>query len=148
VPVTPEPPVVDVTNVPPSELNPQELTTEQVVELKAAANETLANSEPGSPEYQEALDQLMVAAEADDIVVDPSLAAVPVLGNVAVGLTNAVNFVGNVGADMSPKVREQSKKVVVSAVVAAGAAISAASGAITASAGASSSSSTSSRRKE
>jgi hypothetical protein len=93
------------------------------------ANEILNNSEQGSPEYEQALEALFVAAEADDIVVDESLAAIPLLGNAAVALTDAVNFIGNVGADMSPKVREESQKIVVSAVVAVGAAVNAATGA-------------------
>jgi hypothetical protein len=42
---------------------------------------------------------------------------------------DALNFVGNVGSDMSPKVREQSEKIVVAAVVAVGAAVQAATGA-------------------
>ena len=146
---SPEPPIVDVTTVPPSEIDPQTLSAAEVTQLKEAANETLATSDPGSPEYQQALEQLWVAAEADDIEVDPALAAVPLIGNAAVAITDAVNFVGNVGADMSPKVRAESKKVVISAVVAAGAAISASTGAATAAAGASASSSgsSSSRKK-
>jgi hypothetical protein len=63
------------------------------------------------------------------------------LGNAAVALTDALNFVGNVGADMSPKVREESKKIVISAVVAVGAAVSAATGAATSAATAAASSS-------
>lgn len=111
---------VDITTV-----NPQELTTTQVEELKEVANEILNNSEQGSPEYKEALDALFVAAQADDIVLPEELAAIPG----AEALIGAINFMGNVGADMSPKVREESKKVVVTAVVAVGAAVNAATGA-------------------
>lgn len=109
--------------------NPQELTAEQVTELISVANEILKNSEQGSPEYEQALEALFVAAKADDIVVDENLAAIPLLGSTAVALADAINFMGNVGADMSPKVREESEKIVVTAVVAVGAAVNAATGA-------------------
>ena len=145
---TPEPPKdPEVISLPADEIDPATLTEAQVEQLKEVAFEVLATAEPGSPEYQEALDKLWVAAEADDIELDPAIAAIPVLGNVAAALTDVINFAGNVGADMSPKVREDSKKIVVSAVVAAGAAISAASGAATAAASAASSSAGTSSRK-
>ena len=135
---TPEPPIATVD---PSTIDPTTLTAEEVTVLQEAAYETLAVAEQGSPEYEKALEQLWVAAEADDIEVDEALAAIPLLGNAVVALADAVNFVGNVGADMSPKVREESKKIVVSAVVAVGAAVSAATGAATSAASAASSSS-------
>lgn len=113
---TPELPV-DVATV-----DPQELTPAQVTELISVANEILANSEQGSPEYEQALEALFVAAEADDIQLDANLAAIPGLS----AAVDAINFIGNVGADMSPKVREQSKKVVVASVVAVGSAVNAA----------------------
>ena len=128
-PVTPTPtekpelPVVE---------DPQSLTTSEVEELKSVANEILEQSEPGSEEYEEALDALFIAAQADDIVLDPALAAIPG----ATAVVDALNLVGNVGSDMSPKVREQSEKIVVTAVVAVGAAVQAASGAAVAAASA------------
>lgn len=106
-------------------VDPQTLTNTQVAELISVANDILNNSTQGSPEYQQALDALFVAAQADDIQLDPSLAAIPGLS----AAVDAINFMGNVGADMSPKVREKSKKVVVTAVVAVGAAVNAATGA-------------------
>ena len=106
-------------------VDPQSLTTTEVEELKAVANEILATSEQGSPEYEQALTALFVAAQADDIVLSEELAAIPG----AEALVGAINFMGNVGSDMSPKVREESKKVVVTAVVAVGAAVNAATGA-------------------
>jgi hypothetical protein len=111
---------VDVATV-----DPQSLSNEQVAELISVANEILNNSEQGSPEYEEALDALFVAAQADDIVISEELAAIPG----AAALVGAINFMGNVGSDMSPKVREESKKIVVTAVVAVGAAVNAATGA-------------------
>lgn len=134
-PVTPEPPKEpDVTTLSAEEIDPTTLDATEVEALQEVAYEALATSEPGSEEYEEALELLFVAAQADDIVVDEALAAIPLLGNAAVALTDAVNFIGNVGSDMSPKVREESKKVVISAVVAVGAAVSAATGAATAAA--------------
>jgi hypothetical protein len=127
--------------VDPSTIDPTTLSAEEVSVLQEVAYETLAVSEQGSPEYEKALEQLWVAAEADDLEVDPALAAIPLLGDAAVALTDALNFVGNVGADMSPKVREESEKIVVSAIVAVGAAVSAATGAATSAAAAAASSS-------
>ena len=70
-----------------------------------------------SPEYAQALDALYVAAQADDIQVDASIASIPGVGAVAVGLTNAINLLGNIGSDMSPAHRATAKKEVVAAVV-------------------------------
>jgi hypothetical protein len=112
-------------------VDPTELTEAQAEQLVAAAMETFETAEQGSEEYEQALDALYLAAEQDDIVLDPALAAIPGLA----AATELVNFFGNAGADMSPKVREESEKIVVTAVVAAGAAIqSAAAAASTASA--------------
>ena len=145
VPEPVEPEVPSITEVDPSTIDPSELTTEEVAELKAVAYETFETAVAGSEEYQEALEQLMVAAQADDIVVDEELAAIPLIGNLAVGLTDAFNFAGNIGADMSPKVREMAEKQVLVSVVAVGAAVQAAAGAAT-SAAAAAASSTSSRK--
>ena len=151
-PVTPTPTEVPtVTNV--ENINPQELTPQQAKQLKEEANLILETSEQGSPEYEQALTALFVAAQADDIVISEELAAIPG----AAALVDAINFMGNVGADMSPKVREESEKIVVTAVVAVGAAVNAATGAAlsaaapsaaSASAGGSSGGTSSTRRKE
>ena len=60
-----------------------------------------------------------------DIVLDESLVAIPLLGDALGGVVEALNFLGNAGADMSPQVREDSEKVVVTAIVAVQAALSA-----------------------
>jgi hypothetical protein len=104
-----------------------ELTVEQAEALVEAALEVFETAEPGSEEYQQALEALFVAAQQDDIVLDEALAAIPLLGDVLGGATELVNFLGNAGADMSPQVREQSEKVVVTAIVAVQAALSAVS---------------------
>jgi 6,7-dimethyl-8-ribityllumazine synthase len=104
-----------------------ELSEAQVEALIEAALETFETAEQGSEEYVQALEALFVAAQADDIVLDESLAAIPLLGDVLGGATELVNFLGNAGADMSPQVREDSEKIVVTAVVAVQAALSAVS---------------------
>ena len=106
-------------------VDPQELTPAEVTELISVANEILASSEQGSPEYEQALEALFVAAEADDIQLDAALAVIPGLS----AAVDAINFMGNVGSDMSPKVREQSEKVVIASVVAVGSAVNAATAA-------------------
>ena len=125
--VQPEPKLpVDI-----SSIDPQELSSAEVTQLVLAANEVLATAKEGSPEYEKALDALFVAAQADDIQVDPALAAIPGVGQAAVAAIAAINFMGNVGADMAPATREKAKKEVIAAVVATGAAVSAATGAAT-----------------
>jgi hypothetical protein len=102
-----------------------DLSEAQVEALVEAAMETFETAEQGSPEYEQALEALFVAAQADDIILDEALAAIPLLGDVLGGATELVNFLGNAGADMSPQVREDSEKVVVTAIVAVQAALSA-----------------------
>jgi hypothetical protein len=126
-PTEPEKPIVEIPLEVPTanevintlaEIEPSEMTSLQVEQLQEAALAAFEIAEVGSEEYEEALDALYIVAQADDIVVDEELASVPVLGAAVVGLTNAINFLGNIGADISPKVREESKKVVVGAVIA------------------------------
>jgi hypothetical protein len=108
-----------------AQIDPTELSEAQAEALVAAAMETFETAEAGSEEYQQALEALFVSAQQDDIVLDESLAAIPLLGDVLGGAIELVNFLGNAGADMSPQVREQSEKVVVTAIVAVQAALSA-----------------------
>ena len=81
------------------------------------AIQTFETAEPGSEEYEQALELLLVAAQADDIVIDEELASAPVIGAAVVAVADALNALGNAGADMSPQVREQSEKVVIAAVI-------------------------------
>ena len=104
-----------------------DLTEAQAEALIEAALEVFETAEPGSEEYVQALEALFVAAQQDDIVLDEALAAIPLLGDVLGGATELINFLGNAGADMSPEVREDSEKVVVTAIVAVQAALSAVS---------------------
>jgi len=122
VPVV-EPPVIvppappSITEIPVASIDPQSLSPAEVSELMEGALAAFETAVEGSEEYNLALEQLMVVAQADDIVVDEELASVPVLGATIVGLTNALNALGNFGADMSPKVREVAEKSIVSAVI-------------------------------
>ena len=106
---------------------PTDLSEAQVEALIEAALETFETAEQGSEEYVQALEALFVAAQADDIILDESLAAIPLLGDVLGGALEAFNFLGNAGADMSPQVREQSEKTIIAAVVVAQIALSAVS---------------------
>jgi outer membrane biosynthesis protein TonB len=102
--------------------------------------------EPTPPTEEEVMEELWAEATADDIVVSEELVAIPVLGSAIVALADAINFVGNVGADMSPEVREQSEKVVVSAVIVTQIATQAAATATMAAAASTSGSSSAGRR--
>jgi len=111
-PIEPELPILD-----PELLDPETMTQEEITELTLVAEATLETAEPGSEEYQEALEQLMVVAQADDPQVSEALAAIPLLGDAAVALLDAFNAVGNIGADIAPEVREDAQQVVVSSVI-------------------------------
>jgi len=122
-PVIPEPPVIDpVTPVepvlPPEPISTPEPVVEPVIE---PLEPDLPIVEPVVPTPEEAhqilLDTLLEEAQADDLQIPEAIANIPVLGATIVALTDALNFVGNVGADMSPKVRAQAKKEVVAAIV-------------------------------
>jgi hypothetical protein len=104
-----------------------DLSEAQVEALIEAALETFETAEQGSPEYEQALEALFVAAQADDIVLDEALAAIPLLGDVLGGALEAFNFLGNAGADMSPQVREQSEKTIIASVIVTQIALSAVS---------------------
>jgi len=106
-----------ITDVDLASIDPQSLSEADLTLLTEDALKTFKTAVEGSPEYNLALQQLMVVAQADDIVISEELANVPVLGATIVGLTNAFNALGNFGADMSPKVRAKAKQEVVAAVI-------------------------------
>jgi hypothetical protein len=137
-PIVPEPPVIpepepqpqiqegsqeipvvieDLMQVDLQAVDPTQLTEAQAQQLVEAALVVFESAEAGSPEYEQALDALYLAAQQDDIVVDEELASTPVIGAAVVALADAINFLGNIGADISPKVREETQKVVVGAIV-------------------------------
>ena len=105
--------------------DPRELTEEQVTELVAEAEAVLESAEQGSPAYEQALEALAVAADADDPEVSAELAAIPLLGDAAATALEVLNNLGNVGADMAPAVREEAEKTVIASVIATGAAVNA-----------------------
>jgi len=109
---TPDQTLSNLTNMGASSLSDAEVT-----QLQQVAYQVLDSVPENSPEYAQALNALYVAAQADDIQVDPALASIPGVGAVAVGLTNAINLIGNIGSDMSPAHRATAKKEVVAAVV-------------------------------
>ena len=113
-------------------LSPAELTEAQVKLLVSAALETFETAQKGSPEYQAALEALAIAAQADDIELPAELAAIPLLGDVAGAVLEIFNDLGNVGADMSPQVRETSEEVIIAAVIVGQVALTATTAATTA----------------
>ena len=119
------------------EVAPEKLTEAQVEQLVEAALVVFKTATQGSPEYQQALEALAVAAEADDPELPAELASIP---GAAVVL-EAFNNLGNVGADMSPQIREQAEKTVIASVIAAQAAIGAVGAATSAASAAASASS-------
>ncbi len=106
-------------------INPADLSEAEAAQLVEVANEIFATAEPGSPEYSQALEALAIAAEADDAELPEELAAIPLIGDVAGAALEVFNNVGNIGADMSPQVREKAEQTVIASVIAAQAAIAA-----------------------
>jgi len=119
----PEPEEPEAPEIP--EGDPRELSEEQVEELVAEAEAVLESAEQGSPAYEQALEALAVAAQADDPQVPTELLAIPLLGETAAAVLEAFNDLGNVGADMAPAVREEAEKTIIASVIATGAAVQA-----------------------
>lgn len=109
--------ITDLTQVNLDAVDPSQLSDAQVQQLQDAANEVFLTAEQGSPEYAQALDALYVAAQADDIVIDQSLAEIPGIGQAAVAIANVLNLVSNIGADISPKERKKAQTLVVTTLV-------------------------------
>jgi hypothetical protein len=84
------------------------------------------------PPAEEVMAELAEAAIADDPVVPEALAAIPLLGDAAVAVLEAFNVLGNVGADMTPEVREKSEDVIVASVIAGQIATTASAAAVSA----------------
>jgi hypothetical protein len=72
---------------------------------------------PEPPVIESTPEQLAEEAEADDPVVPQELAAIPLLGNAAVAVLEAFNAIGNVGADLTPEVREQAQETIIASVI-------------------------------
>jgi hypothetical protein len=103
----PKPPVVE---------EPVQPEPEPAIELEPVI-EPPAAPEPVQLTIEEIVAEQIALAEEDDIEIPEELAAIPVLGNVAVALAEAANYISNVGADLTPEERERSEKVIVSAVI-------------------------------
>jgi hypothetical protein len=116
------------------EIAPEEMTDAQVAQLEAAVMAVFETAKQGSPEYAQALEALTVLAQADDVKLPAELAAIPLLGDAAGAALEAFNAIGNIGADMSPAVREQAEDAVVASVIVGQVASAAASAAVSASA--------------
>ena len=93
------------------------LTTTQKQVLASAASITFEYAAPGTHVYNQALDTMFTLAESDDPTLNPDIAAIPLLGSALQSVLESFNYLGNVGSDMSPQVRDQSEKVLVSAVI-------------------------------
>ena len=106
-----------------AETDPEELTEAQAEQLTAAAMVIFETAEQGSEAYNQALEALAIVAVADDPKLPEEFAAIPG----AAAVLETFNALGNVGADMSPQVREEAEQTVIASVVAVGAAVSAAS---------------------
>ena len=115
----PKPPVIPPKPpVEPSEPVPEVIIPEPTPEPSIEPLEPVLPVEPELPVIVEpTVDELWDAAQQDDIQVPEALAEIPLLGETAVAVINAINFVGNVGADMKPEVREQAQQTLVSAVI-------------------------------
>jgi hypothetical protein len=127
-------------------VDPTELTEAQAEQLVEAALVAFETAEEGSAEYEQALDALALAAQQDDIQVDPALANIPGVGQAAQAAVAVLNAIGNLGADISPKKRKEAQNLVVTTLV-VGQIAQAAALASASSGGSSSSSSRTSRRK-
>jgi hypothetical protein len=69
------------------------------------------------PTVAEEMAVLAEEAKADDPQLDPSIAAIPVLGEALGAVLDTFNQIGNLGADMTPEVRQQAEKTVVASVI-------------------------------
>lgn len=116
VPVTPDKPVIVPDPIPVPETTPEPVVEPSSPDLPII-DPILPPVLTPAEQHQQLLDNLMQSAQADDIQVPENIANIPLLGASIVALTDAINFMGNVGADMTPEVRAKAKKEVVAAVV-------------------------------
>jgi hypothetical protein len=111
-PPAPEPPAIpEPAPNPPSPIEPAPIPVASEPEVPQVP---VAEPEPAPAEI---MAQLAEEAKADDPVIPAELAAIPFIGDVAGQVLEAFNALGNVGADMTPEVREKSEKVVIASVI-------------------------------
>lgn len=124
-PVIPDPPVdpppIVVPPVVDPPVDPQPEPDPPVVE---PAPEPSPEPEPpidvglsATEEHQLIMEHLWKEATKDDIQVAAEIANIPVFGAVAVAVVDAINYIGNIGSDMTPTVRKKAKQTLVSAVI-------------------------------
>jgi hypothetical protein len=129
---TPEPeiPILPLPQEPepttPPTIEPEVLPEETLPPVTEEPSPKPTPSEP-EPTKEEILEQLMIAAEEDDPQLPEELLAIPLIGDIAGAVLDAFNALGNVGADMTPEVREQSEKVILASVIVSQIAIGASS---------------------
>jgi hypothetical protein len=130
-PVDPVEPPVDPVDPPIDPVTPVEPvpTPEPTLDPEPTPEPVVEPVEPVLPEpeiidvltpqeqHSALMNALMEEAQADDIQIPEEIANIPVLGATIVALTDALNFMGNVGADMTPEVRAKAEKELVAAVV-------------------------------
>lgn len=113
-----DPPVVDPPIVVPPVPDPQpspEPTTEPTT--APTPEPEISSGISATEAHQQIMNQLWTAAQADDIEVPAAIADVPLIGDAAVAVISAINFLGNVGSDLTPQVRAKAKKTLISAVI-------------------------------
>jgi hypothetical protein len=118
-PVDPQPPVIPPVVVPPVvDPQPQPPVVEPSPEPTTTPDEPVSVGVSATEEHQMIMDQLWQEATKDDIQVDAAIANIPVFGAAAVAVVDAINYIGNIGSDMTPTVRKKAKQTLVSAVIA------------------------------
>jgi hypothetical protein len=66
---------------------------------------------------EELMAQLVQAAKDDDPSLPEELAAIPFIGDIAGAILDLFNNLGNVGADMTPEVRETAQKIAIVSII-------------------------------
>lgn len=115
---TPEPEVTEVPTEEPAENEPEPLPEPEPSSApEEPATGPVEETSNGIIEEVSTVEELAAEAEQDDPEVPEELAAIPLIGDVAGAVLEVFNDLGNVGADMTPEVREKSEKVVVASVI-------------------------------
>jgi hypothetical protein len=123
--VTPEPTPEPVK---PEPQQPEEVKPTPEPEPTSTPTEPETPTEPSTPEppaiepeqelsKEELMAQLTRAAKDDDPSLPEELAAIPFIGDIAGAILDLFNNLGNVGADMTPEVRETAQKIAVVSII-------------------------------
>lgn len=116
---TPAPEPEPVPEPAPEPPTPAPVAPEPIPEPPAIEPEPPVIEETPSPEFvpEFSPSELMAEAQADDPEIPSELASIPLLGDVAGAVLDAFNAVGNIGADLTPEVREQAQETIVASVL-------------------------------